>query len=575
MSASSTTAAPIEFEGLVKRFGRRTVLDDLTFTVPAGTVVGLLGPNGAGKSTAMRVLLGLQRPTEGHARILGHAPGSRGFREATRKVGAIIEAPPLYKNASAMQNLEIRVAAMGLSMQDAEVRGILNRVGMADRADDPIGSFSLGMRQRIGIALALVGDPSIVVLDEPTNGLDPEGSVEIRNLVRSLPERGATTLLCTHRLAEVEATCDYVVLLQNGRLVTEGSLDDVIASASAGGVIVEVAPDELERAHERRRAGSGSASPGSRTARSSPRRRPRPLASSRARWPSRGSTCAACACAARRSKTRSSSSPIASRSRRHEGRDRQAALPADAALDRRRAPPRSADRRRRAADHRADDPEQVRLDPQHRDRTDRRSSCRRSYSASGSPRWSSASGTLQRTLTAEPDRNRVLDQQAGRHAGRRGRSGRWPSPRPAGGLTQLAATHAGIDIDDGDLAAALFGAASRSGSPAAAVGFGFGLHRPIARRRHRRSGWCSCSPFDGFISFIPGAEDYSYGQLTQDLGNNITGAGRDRQRPRRRPDRRDRLVRRSSSPPAGRGSCAATSSSPVPGGSPSVITPRG
>jgi ABC-2 type transport system ATP-binding protein len=147
-----------------------------------------------------------------------------------------------------MQNLEIRVAAMGLSMQDAEVRGTLNRVGMADRADDPTGSFSLGMRQRIGIALALVGDPSIVVLDESTNGLDPEGSVEIRNLVRSLPERGATTLLCTHRLAEVEATCDYVVLLQNGRLVTEGSLDDVIASASAGGVIVEVAPDELERA---------------------------------------------------------------------------------------------------------------------------------------------------------------------------------------------------------------------------------------------------------------------------------------------------------------------------------------
>ena len=245
--SASTGAAPIEFEGLIKRFGRRTVLDDLTFTVPAGTVVGLLGPNGAGKSTAMRVLLGLQRPTAGHARILGHEAGSRGFREATRKVGAIIEAPPLYKNASALQNLEIRVAAMGLSTGDAEVRGILNRVGMADRADDPTGSFSLGMRQRIGIALALVGDPSIVVLDEPTNGLDPEGSVEIRNLVRSLPERGATTLLCTHRLAEVEATCDYVVLLQGGRLVTQGSLDEVIASASAGGVAIEVAPQEVER----------------------------------------------------------------------------------------------------------------------------------------------------------------------------------------------------------------------------------------------------------------------------------------------------------------------------------------
>ena len=245
---TTATAAPIEFDGLVKRFGKRTVLDDLSFSVPAGTVVGLLGPNGAGKSTAMRVLLGLQRPTRGHARILGEEAGSRDFRAATRKVGAIIEAPPLYKNISAMANLEIRVAAMGLSMGDSEVREILHRVGLADRADDPAGSFSLGMRQRVGIALALVGDPSIVVLDEPTNGLDPEGTVEIRDLVRSLPARGATTLLCTHRLAEVEATCDYVVVLQKGRLITEGSLEDVIASAGGAGLAVRVAPEELETA---------------------------------------------------------------------------------------------------------------------------------------------------------------------------------------------------------------------------------------------------------------------------------------------------------------------------------------
>ena len=218
-------ASPIEFDGLVKRFGHRTVLDGLSFTVPAGSVVGLLGPNGAGKSTAMRVLLGLQRPTAGHARILGHEPGTSGFREAARKVGVIIEAPPLYKNISALQNLKIRVAAMGLSMGDADVREVLARVGLADRADDHTGGFSLGMRQRVGIAIALVGDPSIVVLDEPTNGLDPEGAVEIRNLVRELPGRGATTLLCTHRLAEVEATCDYVVVLQQGRLITQGSLE--------------------------------------------------------------------------------------------------------------------------------------------------------------------------------------------------------------------------------------------------------------------------------------------------------------------------------------------------------------
>ncbi len=233
---------------MVKRFGHRTVLDDLSFSVPEGSVVGLLGPNGAGKSTAMRCLLGLQKPTAGHARILGKEAGEPGFREATRSAGVIIEAPPLYKNASAMENLEIRVASMGLSTKDAEVREILNRVGMADRADDKVGAFSLGMRQRIGIALALVGDPSIVVLDEPTNGLDPEGAVEVRNLVRSLPKRGATTLLCTHRLAEIEATCDYVVVLQNGHLITQGTLADVIAGAAGGGLAIRVRPEELERA---------------------------------------------------------------------------------------------------------------------------------------------------------------------------------------------------------------------------------------------------------------------------------------------------------------------------------------
>ena len=245
---TTAAASPIEFDGLVKRFGKRTVLDDLSFHVPAGSVVGLLGPNGAGKSTAMRVLLGLQRPTTGHARILGHEAGQAGFRDATRQVGAIIEAPPLYKNLSALHNLEIRATAKGLSMNDAAVREILNRVGLADRMDDPVGAFSLGMRQRVGIALALVGDPAIVVLDEPTNGLDPEGAVEVRDLVRELPERGATTLLCTHRLAEVEATCDYVVLLQQGRLVTQGTLQEVIAAASPGGLTIEVAPDELEAA---------------------------------------------------------------------------------------------------------------------------------------------------------------------------------------------------------------------------------------------------------------------------------------------------------------------------------------
>lgn len=247
-SMGSSATYPIEFDGLVKQFGNRTVLDDLSFTVPEGSVVGLLGPNGSGKTTAMRCLLGLQRPTGGHARVLGYEAGAPRFREALRKTGVIIEAPPLYRNVSALVNLEIRIDSMGLSIDDAQVREILNRVGLADRLDDKVGSFSLGMRQRVGIALALVGAPSIVVLDEPTNGLDPEGAVEVRNLVRELPQRGATTLLCTHRLAEIEATCDYVVLLQAGKLITQGSLEEVISGAGGSRLEIRVAPAETDAA---------------------------------------------------------------------------------------------------------------------------------------------------------------------------------------------------------------------------------------------------------------------------------------------------------------------------------------
>jgi ABC-type multidrug transport system ATPase subunit len=241
-------AAPIEFAGVTKRYGHRTVLNELTFTVPRGSVVGLLGPNGAGKSTAMRVLLGLQRPEAGAARILGHTPGEPGFRAAVRSVGSIIEAPPLYKNASPYHNLAIRLAALGKKVDRSQVNALIKRVGLEERAEDPVGRFSLGMRQRVGLALALVGDPSIAVLDEPTNGLDPEGAVEIRNLVKRLPEQGTTTLICTHRLDEIEKTCDYVVVLREGHLITEGTLADIIAMGGSRGHRILVPHDQVERA---------------------------------------------------------------------------------------------------------------------------------------------------------------------------------------------------------------------------------------------------------------------------------------------------------------------------------------
>ena len=245
---ANADVAPIEFAGVTKRYGHRTVLDELTFSVPRGSVVGLLGPNGAGKSTAMRVLLGLQRPEAGAARILGHVPGGPGFRAAVRSVGSIIEAPPLYKNASPYHNLAIRLAALGKKVDREQVNALIKRVGLEERADDPVGKFSLGMRQRVGLALALVGDPSIAVLDEPTNGLDPEGAVEIRNLVKRLPEQGTTTLICTHRLDEIEKTCDYVVVLREGHLITEGTLADIIAMGGSRGHRILVPHDQVERA---------------------------------------------------------------------------------------------------------------------------------------------------------------------------------------------------------------------------------------------------------------------------------------------------------------------------------------
>jgi ABC-type multidrug transport system ATPase subunit len=246
--SAATQSHPIEFEGVTKRYGSHTVLNDLTFFVPEATVVGLLGPNGAGKSTAMRVLLGLQRPEAGVARINGHAPGTSGFRAAVRQVGAIIESPPLYKNATPYENLAIRLTAIGQKVDGVRINRMIEQVGLGQQAGDNVARFSLGMRQRVGLALALVGDPAIAVLDEPTNGLDPQGSVEIRDLVKRLPERGTTTLICTHRLDEIEKTCDYVVVLRDGQLITEGTLSEVIAMASHRGHTVLVPPAQISQA---------------------------------------------------------------------------------------------------------------------------------------------------------------------------------------------------------------------------------------------------------------------------------------------------------------------------------------
>ncbi len=230
----------IQCHGLTKRYGERIAVDDLTLAVPEGSICGLLGPNGAGKTTAIRMLLGLARPNAGTISMLGRAPGDEGFADVMRSVGALVEGPALYLNAGARANLAIRAVALGISPRDLQLDEILRFVGLADRSRGRVRGFSLGMRQRLGLGLALLGAPRLVVLDEPTNGLDPAGIVEIRELIRTLPERGTTVLVSSHLLAEIQLMCDRVAILDHGRLVTDGPLDDVLAAATRRGWEIRV-----------------------------------------------------------------------------------------------------------------------------------------------------------------------------------------------------------------------------------------------------------------------------------------------------------------------------------------------
>jgi len=241
--------ALIAFDAVTKRFGKRTAVESLSFEVPEGSVVGLLGPNGAGKTTAIRVLLGLARPTAGRASILGATAGTRAFSKALRQVGTLVEGPALYANASGRDNLRIQAAALGIADGRSRIDEALALVGLAGRAGDAAKTYSLGMKQRLGLALALLAGPRVVVLDEPTNGLDPAGIQEMRELIRSLPARGTTVLVSSHLLGEVQLMCDRVAIIHQGRLVADGTLGEVLAGAGGGARFeVAVAPAEAERA---------------------------------------------------------------------------------------------------------------------------------------------------------------------------------------------------------------------------------------------------------------------------------------------------------------------------------------
>lgn len=245
MSTTTTTARPepsvivkreakrvggcaLDVEHVTKRYGHRVVVDDLTFTVAPGRVTGFLGPNGSGKSTAMKIMLDLAAADEGSAHI-----GGRRYRELdnpARTVGAMIESDAFHPGRSGRNHLRILADATGIAL--TRVDDILEQVGLIEAADRRTGAYSLGMRQRLGLAAALLGDPAVLILDEPANGLDPQGVRTLRDLLRAHAGKGGTVLVSSHLLSEAEHLVDDVVVINKGRLVAHGALADLQQSAT-------------------------------------------------------------------------------------------------------------------------------------------------------------------------------------------------------------------------------------------------------------------------------------------------------------------------------------------------------
>jgi ABC-2 type transport system ATP-binding protein len=236
-------AQPIEARGLVKRYGEIVAVDHVDLTVERGDVFGYLGPNGAGKTTSLRMLLGLIRPTEGSARLFGRSPLEDGAR-ALDGVAGFVEGPRFYPYLSGRKNLRL-LADLDGHGASARIDEVLDVVELRERAKDRVGGYSHGMRQRLGIAASLLRAPKLLLLDEPTTGLDPAGMRDMRELVKRLASEGITILLSSHILAEVEELCNRVAIIRRGSIIYEGRLDELLRSASGGFVLRS---PELERA---------------------------------------------------------------------------------------------------------------------------------------------------------------------------------------------------------------------------------------------------------------------------------------------------------------------------------------
>ena len=229
--AAGAAPAPVavRMAGLTKRYGARAAVDHLTTDVPTGVVCGFVGPNGAGKTTTIRMLLGLVRPSEGTAEVLGHHVSDPSAY--LDRVGALIESPAFYPTLSGRKNLRV-LARLG-GVPDEWVDAVLAQVGLADRAGDLFRSYSLGMKQRLGIASALLGDPDLLILDEPTNGLDPPGIREVRALLSNLAAAGKTVLVSSHLLDELQHVAGHLIMIDSGRLVFAGPVDELLAAQAS------------------------------------------------------------------------------------------------------------------------------------------------------------------------------------------------------------------------------------------------------------------------------------------------------------------------------------------------------
>ncbi|MFE7316656.1 ABC transporter ATP-binding protein [Streptomyces sp. NPDC057555] len=244
-------AGTLEAQGLTKHYGKKAAVHDLSFTVRPGQVTGFLGPNGSGKSTTMRMFLGLDRPDSGKALVDGR-PFDR-LRHPLREVGAVLDAKAVHPGRTAYGHLLSLAYSNGIGR--ARVAEVLDLVGLGEVANKLVGGFSMGMTQRLGIAAALLGDPQVLLLDEPLNGLDPEGVRWVRDLMKGLAAEGRTVFVSSHLLSEMELTADRLVVIGRGRLITEAGVREVIEAGSGGAVKVR-SPQAIQLAGQLRKSGA-------------------------------------------------------------------------------------------------------------------------------------------------------------------------------------------------------------------------------------------------------------------------------------------------------------------------------